>query len=1272
MKGKIRTLLILVAVLCLPLTARATEEHDFSAGSLIIPMDSYYQPGDDGGLLEAYGLVYYLLNHTDEDGEHDIKVYWIINQEKTTIDGIDMTIADNTLLGSQNVVAYYDHAGGLTTFTSQDYARPGDSNKQISYAGGVFIVEAEDAAVAKALIDSKDWLEVKVHQALIPFAATVFREMIGTPPKIALMNNNEDKTKGNAQILEAYLRLAGLCTDTYEVVTPYEIAGIAPDGSNMVPKLRTAGYDFLWAPHWTGYDKQYAGDFDGDGTPDVEEVVSEIKLFLESGNGLLAECASIETFEHSENGHFLSTKGFGHNGGTNDETKVLYNDVTAANSQIGDFSYDPEGGHLHNWRPYHSGDPYNFAVSPDVTGGDSAYVATVSRFTVDDTNVSGAVDPTDWDYYVGGYAYGDTTNGYVVYLGGHKYATCKGDVAVDPEMNAKPLEFEFKKDVDKSDKVYTITLALAYNDGSSKNIQTTFDTDDNFSAVAKVGDPLEIDLTTASVHKKKLTGVTLRNKGTSLITVNGIYLEWSGGEADQKIKKIVDTATDVKLFDGEQGSPLVLAPSAFTIKAGETTSAGCTNNDDCAWTNIAGVRYVLNTLFNIKYQITSKEYARSAPIVNHPYLYQGSFEYPSYFGHFRKYLVTEDYAEGEEKVAVWDTAGSGHITNANSANSDGRKVYTAALSNGAWSKVNFDAGNLSNLNNYLSVTPEDGDTDDEEKVVTRVRGKNWDYDNGQWVERANKLGGIEHSAPAIVDHNSRTGSRDEVAYVGDLYGMLHAIDTTSGNEKWAFIPRNLLFKLKNDRTDPNAAQDFAAVDGSPTVKDVFYDHDGNPSTADQWRTILVCPQGWGGNYVFALDVTDPDNFSVLWEVTADTMLHYTGTGGFSTGAKIMGETWKATGEVVTDDTVNKILTIRDPVGEFKVGKKVFVDGDGDGHYDAGEFNVTVSQIDKVGLGHAYRASLNRVKWPVKDGQGNITGYVPKWVVYVATGYLNIAEDQGGISVLAFDLATGNMLWNFTDEYLSSVNDIPGAVTLFDSDGDNFMDQVYVGDMEGRLWELDAVDGTNPNGTGEITIDGDTITKQMPLWNAGVGKPISVSPAITRVNGHVILIFGTGGADWAANDQAYSIYAVDATEKQVSPVYWDAVDEQGGSGTLLWQQTLAAGEKVWSAPTIAAGRVYVATYTGTMESDDPSKDLAGAGYVYAFDLETGAKSWQDEDSEDENIQQGRLGIFKSRGSIYVDSQHLYLTTIEKDIIQIGDGNFIAGNANNAVLKAWRQF
>jgi len=240
MKRKILTLIVLVMLLCLPLKAPA-EEHTFAAGSLIVPMDSFYQPEADGGVLEAYGLVYYLLNHKDTNGEHDITVYWVINQTKTAIDGIDLEIEVDAAtledLNKESVVKLYNQADGTTSVLSQYKTYDGgddDSNVRVSYSGGVFIVEAEDVANAKAIVDPSDWLKVEVHEAQVPFSASVFREMIGTPPKIALMNNDEDKTKGNAQILEAYLRLAGLCTDTYEVVTPNEIR----DGKLRTRRLR--------------------------------------------------------------------------------------------------------------------------------------------------------------------------------------------------------------------------------------------------------------------------------------------------------------------------------------------------------------------------------------------------------------------------------------------------------------------------------------------------------------------------------------------------------------------------------------------------------------------------------------------------------------------------------------------------------------------------------------------------------------------------------------------------------------------------------------------------------------------------------------------------------------------------------------------------------------------------------------------------------------------------------------------------------------------------
>jgi outer membrane protein assembly factor BamB len=611
---------------------------------------------------------------------------------------------------------------------------------------------------------------------------------------------------------------------------------------------------------------------------------------------------------------------------------------------------------------------------------------------------------------------------------------------------------------------------------------------------------------------------------------------------------------------------------------------------------------------------------RSAPVVSHPWLYQGTFEWPSYRGHFRRYAVDQELAEGDDPVADWDSAGRIPLAMSGNADSGARQVFTAKKDQdtGTWSLMDFDTANVENLKGPLAHAADDpASTAEEIRVIERLRGLTWNWETLAWEETPYKLGAIMHSAPAIIrggDKDSRFAGRSEVAYVGDLYGMLHAINTSNGSEKWAYIPSNLLPKLQNDRTDVNAPQDFAAVDGSPTVRDIYYDPDYNPDCVDEpdedchrasnrsWHTVLICTQGFGGTSIFALDVTDPDNWEVLWEAT-DT----SAPGG--------------------------------------------------------------------GMGHAFRASLDRVKIPKKDPYDGteIPGeYEPKWVVYVATSYAEYAETHGGINVFSFDLKTGDMLATFSAEYENSVNDIPGAITTVDYNGDTFADSLFVGDMNGRLWELKAKDLSNPHG---VVATGDDAGKQIPLFDAGVENPISVSPAIVNRNGHIMVIFGTGGADWASTklpdgttDKYYYVYAVDATAANaVSPE--DKTTNYYSFGSVAqstWAFQLDAGEKVWSSPTISAGQLLVATAFGTMESADPTNDLDGGGKLRLLDLGDGSSIWKNEDGTDKHMTIGKV-----RGSLYVSRGHVYLTDIDGTLIRIGDPDKDdPGTGNRVVLRSWR--
>ena len=68
----------------------------------------------------------------------------------------------------------------------------------------------------------------------------------------------------------------------------------------------------------------------------------------------------------------------------------------------------------------------------------------------------------------------------------------------------------------------------------------------------------------------------------------------------------------------------------------------------------------------------------------------------------------------------------------------------------------------------------------------------------------------------------------------------------------------------------NVTNAIYGVDGSPVVKDIYYDDtpsDGRDNPV--WKTIALVGLGAGGHGYFALDITDPESPSHLFAIEND-------------------------------------------------------------------------------------------------------------------------------------------------------------------------------------------------------------------------------------------------------------------------------------------------------------------------------------------------------------------------------------------------------------------
>lgn len=254
----------------------------------------------------------------------------------------------------------------------------------------------------------------------------------------------------------------------------------------------------------------------------------------------------------------------------------------------------------------------------------------------------------------------------------------------------------------------------------------------------------------------------------------------------------------------------------------------------------------------------------------------------------------------------------------------------------------------------------------------------------------------------------------------------------------------------------------------------------------------------------------------------------------------------------------------------------------------------------------------------------------KWVAFMGGGYDENQDndpvtlpDSKGRGIYVVDVLTGSLVWRYSNaEDGSMTYSIPSDIAKIDTDGDGFIDRLYVGDMGGRMWRFDTSNSNPLNWTGKILFRSNTAT--------GDARKNFYPPDVTLEKDTVyyeMLFFGTGDREHPKDSTVVNrLYAVKdknpttpLTESDLVDVTLDLLQDSGTSQTekdsILTQLRsksgwvikldLNAGEKVLAPPVVFYKTAYFTTFAPTFGSEtDPCFVGEGKARLYILNYATG--------------------------------------------------------------------
>lgn len=498
-------------------------------------------------------------------------------------------------------------------------------------------------------------------------------------------------------------------------------------------------------------------------------------------------------------------------------------------------------------------------------------------------------------------------------------------------------------------------------------------------------------------------------------------------------------------------------------------------------------------------------------------------------------------------------------------------------------------------------------------MLNFIRGRKWNEETSVY-DALPHMGDMLHTEPLIVTYRKDFKTDDiangQVIYATTNEGYLHAFDTLTGQEIFAFMPSSLMKNIPVQFYNSSIGKHAYGIDGIMS-KRIVRAADGSVE-----RVLLYFGLRRGGREYYAMDVTNPANPKLLWKVDAMA-------------------------QQALEDSPISVDSQRCKNNE-EIKSKCTVDG-------------VMGEGDFARLGQSwstpYLAKIRISDTDFKD------------VVIFSGGYdtnqdeedhaIREATDTVGNEVFIVDAMTGSLLWSAHDggslgSGVSNAADlqhsIPGGMRIIDMNQDGAVDRMYFADTIGKVWRLELPLGPDFSFSGAKLVnfanlgtgtgagrrmffnepDVALLKKDGRKWlTVSLGSGYRAHPANGEANDEFYVLLDAAvnepleknianDADFAVLDHDDLVKIASAGSQEIS-----SIDQGVMTGKAItsiadkagWYFDLPkSGEKVLASSITSEGNVMFTTLVPDLGTSASSEDLCSApitqGRFYSFNILTG--------------------------------------------------------------------